>query len=324
VSLVARHGDKFAVRSALYGTERRAAANALRPRFSWGGWEEGWTSLLDPAAAAPPIPTGVHDHSLPGAAGPAPPRPPRVGSVGAAAERPARPLKPQQRFVPEKEKKPKEEKEPPPAPAAAADAPKGKGAKGAQPKAGGKGGGAKAKAKAPAAARVTAQGRAPMPPPEASEGGGSHEFKFGDEVEVAGAEAGYEGSWYLAEVVDAKDSAAVLVQYEALYQDDGSTPLTERIKASRLRPTPPPPAADWLGALAGGAACELRHEDGWWEVEYVSATSGGAHLVYSKAWQRKVSAQHANLRPGWKWTARSGKWGTRAKLGGPKAAGKKA
>ena len=182
----------------------------------------------------------------------------------------------------------------------------------------------KAKAKAPAAARVTAQGRAPMPPPEASEGGGSHEFKFGDEVEVAGAEAGYEGSWYLAEVVDAKDSAAVLVQYEALYQDDGSTPLTERIKASRLRPTPPPPAADWLGALAGGAACELRHEDGWWEVEYVSATSGGAHLVYSKAWQRKVSAQHANLRPGWKWTARSGKWGTRAKLGGPKAAGKKA
>ena len=56
----------------------------------------------------------------------------------------------------------------------------------------------------------------------------------------------------------------------------------------------------------------------------MSATSGGAHLVYSKAWQRKVSAQHANLRPGWKWTARSGKWGTRAKLGGPKAAGKKA
>ena len=72
-----------------------------------------------------------------------------------------------------------------------------------------------------------------------------------------------QGSCYLAGVVDAKDSAAVLVQYEALYQDDGSTPLTERIKAIGCA-TPPPPAADWLGALAGGAAlsCATRTAGG--------------------------------------------------------------
>jgi hypothetical protein len=123
-------------------------------------------------------------------------------------------------------------------------------------KAGAAGGGRKAsvaKAAAPSS----------KPKPEAAP---HHSYVFGDEVEVFGHEEGFEGSWYAAEVMVAKEQHQLLVQYESLFDEASAQPLKEWCHPELLRPAPPRPPADWASHLVAGQALDLSHDDGWWEV----------------------------------------------------------
>ena len=102
-----------------------------------------------------------------------------------------------------------------------------------------------------------------------------HNFVFGDEVEVFGHEEGFEGSWYAAEVLVAKDQHQLLVQYESLFDEASAQPLKEWCHPELLRPVPPRPAADWASHLVAGQALDLSHDDGWWEVRRRARARGG-------------------------------------------------
>ena len=123
-------------------------------------------------------------------------------------------------------------------------------------KAGAGGGGRKASV--PKAAAPSSK-----PKPEAEP---HHSYVFGDEVEVFGHEEGFEGSWYAAEVMVAKEQHQLLVQYESLFDEASAQPLKEWCHPELLRPAPPRPPTDWASHLVAGQALDLSHDDGWWEV----------------------------------------------------------
>ena len=139
----------------------------------------------------------------------------------------------------------------------------------------------------------------------------SYRFGFGMEVEVRMRDKGFEGSWYLAEVLSVKDDGACVVQYDALFEApsaDGqpaTTPAQETVKADQLRPKPPSSTPEnWEAKLMPGQPMELNHEDGWWQVTFQSRLVGTDQiLVKSSHWGASYLVQLANLRPGWKWSA---------------------
>ena len=104
-----------------------------------------------------------------------------------------------------------------------------------------------------------------------------HNFVFGDEVEVFGHEEGFEGSWYAAEVLVAKDQHQLLVQYESLFDEASAQPLKEWCHPELLRPVPPRPPADWASHLVAGQALDLSHDDGWWEVRRSRGEGRSSH-----------------------------------------------
>ena len=117
--------------------------------------------------------------------------------------------------------------------------------------------------KAGKAEKATKAAPSSKPKPEAET---FHNFVFGDEVEVFGHEEGFEGSWYAAEVLVAKEQHQLLVQYESLFDEASAQPLKEWCHPELLRPVPPRPPADWSSRLVAGQALDLSHDDGWWEV----------------------------------------------------------
>lgn len=139
-------------------------------------------------------------------------------------------------------------------------------------------------------------------------------FSFGMEVEVKGRDKGFEGSWYLAEVLSAKEAGACTVQYDGLYEtppagQPGTTPVQETVSSDHLRPKPPATPPNWPEKLTVGMPLELRHDDGWWQVTYVSTKVGSSQLLVKSAhWGSQHLVEQADLRPGWRWSALSNDW----------------
>ena len=161
-----------------------------------------------------------------------------------------------------------------------------------------------------AAPKLTASGRKPgAPPPSLS----SFVYSFGMNVEVAGAEEGFIGSWYSGEVMAVKEK--LLIQYDSLFTTSGK-PQSEWLDKSRLRPCPPDPAPGFLSGSRSGRQLELRHDDGWWQVEVSSVPKGDSLTESSEVYVRgeqwgkePILVSAGNLRPGWLWSG--GKWGER-------------
>ena len=161
---------------------------------------------------------------------------------------------------------------------------------------------------------AAAAGKAPKKKKEGgkkAEGSGpSYEFKFGTEVEVKGRDKGFEGSWYLAEVIKLKEGVST-IQYDALFEKgEEKTEVKETLKSDHLRPKPPELPEGWDEKLSPGTPLELKHEDGWWQVTYVSSRVGTSEvLVKSTHWgDTQHLVEKGDLRPGWKWTASSDSW----------------
>ena len=201
------------------------------------------------------------------------------------------------------EKAPKAKKEPKPKAEKAAKEPKGKQPKEAK----------EAKPSGPPKG-VTASGHAPKPPPAVA----SFKFAFGMEVEVSRPDAGFEGSFYSAEVLKADVPEKPYVQYDGLYDPPGGPNLKEEIGATRLRPMPPPPKHDWSRHLVEGQGLEMKHDCGWWQVEFVSNEGGGQLLVYSPTWESRHLVEEGALRPGQTWNRLKNEWALRLPSGAKK------
>jgi len=164
---------------------------------------------------------------------------------------------------------------------------------------------------------VTASGGAPRPPPGVVV---SHRYAFGMAVEVAGEDEGFERSWYSGEVL--KAAAKVTVRYDALFEEDSDAkrPLTETLEPGRLRPLPPKAQEGWLRKAKAGLPLELKHDGGWWQVEFVSVADGGDAETATQLLVRgagelwggaEILADVSSLRPGWHFNAASQSWGSR-------------
>lgn len=158
----------------------------------------------------------------------------------------------------------------------------------------------------------------------------AYKFGFGMEVEVRGADKHYMGSWYLAEVLSAKEAGGCLVQYDALFESAAATgalaPAQEQLPAEQLRPKPPEPTAGWDTELEPGTPLELRHADGWWDVVYVAKQVGADDklLVRATHWGQSLHlVDRADLRPAWRWAAQMNEWSVKAVDGRAKGGGKK-
>ena len=87
---------------------------------------------------------------------------------------------------------------------------------------------------------------------------------------------------------------------------------------------PAPPALDsarharWAAALKAGDPCQLRYEDGWWDV-LVIRKSGGEYVVKPLLYDIEHSVAADVLRPKveWTWDVGSKQW--RARGGGADA-----
>uniref|UniRef100_A0A7S3C2C9 Agenet domain-containing protein n=1 Tax=Haptolina ericina TaxID=156174 RepID=A0A7S3C2C9_9EUKA len=170
----------------------------------------------------------------------------------------------------------------------------------------------------PKTGKVTAAGRAPKPPPDVS----GFRYTFGMEVEVMGHDQGFEGSWYAAEVINAKDYAQLLISYDSLFEEDNPTKqLTEHVTADQLRPKPPDPPANWQTTLVEGQPIEMIHDGGKWEVDFIQFEGQDQLLVYSKNWGTKHLVTLDNALPGWLWSPTTQKW-TEKPAPSAKAAGR--
>ena len=158
----------------------------------------------------------------------------------------------------------------------------------------------------------------------------AYRFKFGMEVEVRVRDKGFEGSWYAAEVLSSKEDGCCVVQFDALYEAPAAgqpvtSPCQDTVKGDALRPKPPATPQDWAEKLSPGTPMELSHEDGWWQVTYVSRLVGtDSILVKSMFWGSQHLVQLSSLRPGWRWSPGLDEWsikGAASSSGSSKAGG---
>ena len=92
-------------------------------------------------------------------------------------------------------------------------------------------------------------------------------FAVGETVEVLQEDAGFEGSYYLAEVLKmAPSEEKAHVQYQAFEEEDGSgSKLRDWVELRRIRPRAPSTDGGFLATLSAGKPLEMKFEDGWWQ-----------------------------------------------------------
>lgn len=92
------------------------------------------------------------------------------------------------------------------------------------------------------------------------------EMVKGSEVEVPSQEEGLKGAYFralLEENTTMSGRKKVSVRYKTLLTDDGSSPLTEAVQQSLLRPVPP--EEEYAGVvLEEGTVVDAYLRDGWW------------------------------------------------------------
>ena len=98
------------------------------------------------------------------------------------------------------------------------------------------------------------------------------------------------------------------MQYESLFDESSGEPQTEWVPPLKLRPAPPSTALV-VADLTNGQGIEMKHDDGWWQVEMAGGDTRGNVLVKSQWGTHQVSAEL--LRPGWVWDRVTGAWSQR-------------
>lgn len=109
-------------------------------------------------------------------------------------------------------------------------------------------------------------------------------FKRGDKVEISSKDEGFEGSYYLANVISRISNKNYIVQYRTLLNEDQSGPLREVVSAPQIRLFP-----DHIPVtrFSVGDIVDAYDKDGWW-VGKIKGVKGSNYAVYFKGSGEKI------------------------------------
>ena len=125
----------------------------------------------------------------------------------------------------------------------------------------------------------------------------------GERVEVCLHDAGWEGSWYGADVRKVRGSRAHVRYAELTEEYDVKKRLEQWVDAADLRPLPPAePPEGFARALRVGASAQLQLNDGWWQVQISAVRKrANAFAVVAPLYNTSHEAPITSLRPDWDW-----------------------
>ncbi|XP_020189137.1 protein AGENET DOMAIN (AGD)-CONTAINING P1 isoform X1 [Aegilops tauschii subsp. strangulata] len=128
-------------------------------------------------------------------------------------------------------------------------------------------------------------------------------FTGGDRVEVSSDEEGFHGAWFQGTVVKSVGHK-FLVEYDALKDDDETTPLKETIGEEHIRPSPPAiPVTNGFKVLD---EIDAYTNDGWWVGVISEVLSNQKYKVYFKAYKEQDEFELEQLRRHCDWVG--GRW----------------
>ncbi|XP_038683620.1 DUF724 domain-containing protein 6-like isoform X2 [Tripterygium wilfordii] len=131
-------------------------------------------------------------------------------------------------------------------------------------------------------------------------------FGKGNKVEVSSDEEGFKGAWYRACLLESypksvyKKKKKVLVEYETLVMEDGSSPLVEHVDPAYIRPLPP---EDDTGCqdFEVNEIVDAGYRDGWWVGTVRKVLQGSRYRVYFDNPPDVIDFDGRDLRLHWDW-----------------------
>lgn len=120
-------------------------------------------------------------------------------------------------------------------------------------------------------------------------------FKKSAKVEISIDEEGFRGAWFPGTVVKqpAKNDKKVLVEYDTLLADNGTTPLKERVELVQIRPIPP---RESKRVYELNEEVDVFYNDGWWEGVITQVLEDNQYSVYFRPTREQNDYKDSDLR----------------------------
>lgn len=128
-------------------------------------------------------------------------------------------------------------------------------------------------------------------------------FSQGNLVEVSSDEAGFEGAWFAATILEVIGENNYLIEYKDLKTEDDSQFVREEVDALHIRPCPPENGK--IDKFKLYEEVDALYNDGWW-VGVISKVHGSKYAVYFKSSKEEIEFKHDDLRLHHDWIG--GKW----------------
>ncbi|ESQ56247.1 hypothetical protein EUTSA_v10027025mg [Eutrema salsugineum] len=127
-------------------------------------------------------------------------------------------------------------------------------------------------------------------------------------VEVSYEKDEFKGGWYRAILEESPTKSEMLrVHYTTLLTEDGSTPLTEIVDQSLIRPVPPEDMSHGGAVFEEGSMVDAYHKDGWWSCLVLKRKEvDDTYLVYFDSPPDIIQFEKKQLRAHLDWTG--SKW----------------
>lgn len=134
----------------------------------------------------------------------------------------------------------------------------------------------------------------------------SPEMKFSEGmlVEVTSCNEGFQGSWFVAVIVEPLDNNKYLVEYRTLRTDNKTEFLRGEVDASCIRCSPP--ATRRVLPFEYLDRVDVWCKNGWWEGHIGQVLSGCSYMVHFKYSNEDMVFEHRYLRSHQEWI--DGKW----------------
>ncbi|XP_019058448.1 PREDICTED: DUF724 domain-containing protein 1-like [Tarenaya hassleriana] len=133
---------------------------------------------------------------------------------------------------------------------------------------------------------------------------GLQEFRVRSVIEVSIEEEGFEDSWFLAKIIEARGKGKYLVEYEKIKAEDCKEPLREEVDVLHMRHQPPETLM--VEGFKKFEKVEAFYNDGWWVGEISKVLTESKYLVHFKNTQASLKFDHSQLRLHQEWV--NGRW----------------